>query len=141
MKKEIIEGKRFEYTKGGERGDFWAGVDRCGRNSFEVFFTAGKEGPTPGQILTYTSFLERSSEVLKELQTQFEAFRNGLKSEEREIYVNALIEIDIVNVNQPLSECDIEMACSASNGRFIFRKSIWFLVGIRSGRITKFERT
>ena len=141
MLDDFIRDKELEFAKGSkDMDDFWGGVDSHDGDTFELFFTAGKDdGPSPDQVAKYHSLLEHLDAICHDIHSRAKTQLLAADPEEWQKFENSPLGVLFVTVRPASAENDVELTCCVSRKGFIFRKHKNIVADIRDNAVVSVE--
>jgi hypothetical protein len=138
MAHDFVEEKELEFIESTETGDFWGGVDECGEHFYELYVTAGKDGPTPAQVHRYRVLCEKLDVVYNSIRERFRS-QVGMEAGLRNKWQHATVALDIVSVYEDGSKVEIDICGRGSRRVLFFSRHLDFVVGLRDNQIMSFS--
>jgi len=139
LDQDFIDRLQLEWVKSPDTGDFWGGVDDWEDQSFELFFTAGEDGPSAEQVDRYNSLRDHLGTVIGQVDSRLRSYLVSLEASSAEKWRNSPVELSIVSFYQVGADADVDLCCRVSRRVLFFTRSIDFVAGLRDNQIVSFE--
>jgi len=110
---QLLDKLRFNQIEG---DDYWS----CEGLYFELFFTAGEEGPTEAQLESYLDFQENSIEFVDKIKAKVIDQLEREKGSAPKRYYSDIPMVEIVNINAPLDKHSMDIVISFCTFRLLF---------------------
>lgn len=137
MNDDFIRDHNMELIRDDDIGDFWGGDDVQGGHHFDVFVTAGEEGPSPRQIEHYRNLVRSFDRILSESTAALQQSLHESIDPQHTGYRDLPIQVIFVSVLRDGDENDIELTYEIERRVFFFKKRLSAVVCLKNNRLTE----